>query len=90
MTLLSLDERLQYLCEVLKVTLTIFQYKGRQQNKKPRSQLTRKTSEARVGLEELMVAGGRINSAKEMIARNNKKGENTSTTTQLTVIVIII
>ena len=74
MIILLIDERLQYLCEVLKVTLTIFQYKGRQASKKPRSQLMRKTSEARAGLEELMVAGARINSAKEMIARNNKKG----------------
>ena len=59
------------------MTLTIFQYKGRQSSKKPRSQLMRKTSEARgmAGLEELIGTGGRINSAKEMIARNNKKGK---------------
>merc|ERR1719300_153733 len=55
------DERLQYLCEVLKVTLTIFQYKGKQAVKRSRAQIMRKPSDVKSQLEEMI--GGK-NTAK--------------------------
>lgn len=68
------SERLHYLCEVLRITLTTFQYKGKHALKKARAQqIIRKPSDVKNQLEDMML-GGR-NHAKDMMQRGaSRKG----------------
>lgn len=61
-------ERLHSLLEVLRITLTVFQYKGKRAMRKSGQPISRKTSQ----LEEMIL--GR-NHAKEMMSRSSRKGD---------------